>query len=66
MNWALYGEWTNKKQQWQKRRAQLLEHVGQVEFLSLEEEEGQDDFDGEEDEGLPSVIISNVLAITGL
>jgi hypothetical protein len=30
--------------------------------LSLEEEEGQDDFDSKEDEGLPSLIICNVLA----
>jgi hypothetical protein len=37
-----------------------------VELLSLEEEEGQDDLDIKEDEGVPSLIISNVFAITSL
>jgi hypothetical protein len=64
MNWALYGEWTNIKQQWRTCKAQFPQHVRQVELLKLEKVEGHDDFDGEKDEGLPSLIIFNVLAIT--
>lgn len=62
MNWALYGKWTNKEQQWWKHITQLPKQARQIKLLNLEEE-GENEFDNEKGKGLPSLIVFGVLVI---